>query len=59
MDFQDINRFLTPIGLIIAGIIIKISKKKEVFGYFKNFWLFFIIIGLLLFLFRLYKYLYS
>lgn len=51
------HNFLAPIGLIIAGVFIKFSKNKEVFGYFKNFWLFFIIIGLLLFLYRLFKYL--
>lgn len=36
MDFQLINSFLAPIGLIVAGVIIKISKNNETFGVFKK-----------------------
>lgn len=57
MSFQDITRFLVPIGLIVAGFIIKLSKNKEMFGSFKKYWFLLVIIGVLLFLLRLFKYL--
>lgn len=57
MDFQLINSFLAPIGLIVAGVIIKISKNNETFGVFKKYWLGFILLGMLLLIFRLYKFL--
>ncbi len=55
MDYQEINNYLAPIGLIVMGIIIKFSKNKEVFGVFKNFWLFFVLLGVFLLLFKLLK----
>lgn len=57
MSFQDITRFLVPIGLIVAGFIIKLSKNKEMFGSFKKYWFLLVIIGVLLFILRLFKYL--
>ena len=57
MSFQDITRILVPIGLIVAGFIIKLSKNKEMFGSFKKYWFLLVIIGVLLFLLRLFKYL--
>ncbi|MCY1231633.1 hypothetical protein D3C87_231140 [compost metagenome] len=56
MNFRDIIGFLVPIALIIAGILIKLSKKEELASYKKR-WIIFIIIGVLLFFFRLYSYL--
>lgn len=58
MDFQLINSFLAPIGLIVAGVIIKISKNNETFGvFFKKYWFGFILLGMLLLIFRLYMFL--
>ena len=48
MDFQQINSFLAPIGLIIAGVFMKLSKNNETFGFIKKYWLWFIILGALL-----------
>jgi hypothetical protein len=57
MDFQQINSFIAPVGLIIAGVIMRLSKNNETFGFLKKYWLWFIILGAFLLLFRLYKYL--
>ncbi len=57
MNFQDINTFLAPIGLIVAGIVIKLSKNKEIFGHFKKYWFLLVIIGVILFFIRLFKHL--
>lgn len=54
MDFYQIRNFLTPIGLILAGVIMKLSKNKETFGVFKKYWFLFIIGGVLLFLSKLF-----
>lgn len=53
MSFQEIYRLMVPILLIIAGIVIKISKNKEMVGSFKKYWYLLIIIGTILFLLRL------
>ncbi|RKS26248.1 hypothetical protein CLV94_1305 [Flavobacterium endophyticum] len=55
MNFREIIGFLVPIGLIIAGIFIKLSKREELAS-FKKKWVTFIILGILLFLLRLYTY---
>ena len=57
MSFQEINSFIAPIGLIIAGVLVKLSKNNKAYGKFKKYWLFFVIGGTLIFGFRLYKYL--
>ena len=57
MNFQEINNFLGPAGLIVAGIIMRVSNNKEIFGPFKKYWLFFVIGGFILIAFKLYKYL--
>lgn len=53
MNFQEINNYIAPVGLIVAGIVIRISKNKETFGVFKNYWYLFIIGGFLLLLFKI------
>jgi hypothetical protein len=52
MNFEQINSFLAPVGLMIAGVVIKISKNKETFGLFKKYWLGFIVLGAILLLYR-------
>jgi hypothetical protein len=55
MNFQEINSYIAPVGLIVAGLVVRLSKNKETFGVFKNYWYLLIIIGLLLLTFRLYS----
>lgn len=57
MDFQVIISFLAPLGLIVAGIIMKISNNNEKFGSVKKYWLVFILLGFFSLLFKVYKYL--
>lgn len=57
MDFQVIISFLAPLGLIVAGIIMKISNNNEKFGSVKKYWLVFILLGFFSLLFKIYKYL--
>lgn len=54
MSFQEINSFIAPIGLIIAGVVIKLSKNNEMFGKFKKYWLFFVVGGVILLLTRIF-----
>jgi hypothetical protein len=53
MSFQEINSFIAPIGLIIAGVVMKVSKNNVMFGKFKKYWWFFVIGGLILLLTRI------
>lgn len=55
MDFQQIISFVAPIGLIISGVYIKTSNKEEIYK-FKRYWLFFVIGGAFMFLYRFFKY---
>ena len=43
--------YLIPLGLIVAGIMLKLSKKEELQNLKKR-WLVFVIIGFLLFTFK-------
>ena len=52
MNFQEFNSYLAPIGLIIAGLIIKFSENTEVFGSYKKRWYIFLILGSLLLLLK-------
>jgi hypothetical protein len=38
MDFNYLNSFITPVLVIIAGIVLKVSKGKRNFGFFSKFW---------------------
>ncbi len=54
MEFSVINSFLAPIGLIIAGILIRFSKREELASFRKR-WYIFVILGVLLLVLRLYN----
>jgi len=45
MEFQEFSRWFAPLGFIIAGVVIKVSKKDGQLHAFKKYWLFFIIGG--------------
>jgi hypothetical protein len=38
MNFQEFNSYLAPIGLILAGVVMKLSKNNVMFGKFKKYW---------------------
>lgn len=52
---MEVVKLLAPVILIIFGIVIKVSKSEQ-FSPMKKYWLFFLIIGVFLFAFKLYKY---
>ncbi len=56
MKTQEIISFLAPIIGISLGIFIKITKNDNYVSA-KKYWLFLVIAGVLMFAFRLYKYL--
>jgi len=58
MEVKEILRWLLPVVSIIVGFIIRKSNNPNLESV-KKYWLFFIIVGALLFLFRLYKFLKS
>lgn len=55
MNFQEFNSYLAPVGLILAGIIIKFSNNNELFGSLKKRWYVFFILGLLLLILKIVK----
>ncbi len=55
MTFNAIIGFLSPLSLIFIGIILKFSNHESYRTYSK-YWLWFVIIGVLLFAFKVYKY---
>jgi len=56
MEFREIFRLIAPLIGIAFGLILKTSDKEQ-FAIFKKYWLFFVIAGVIIFAFRLYKYL--
>jgi len=42
MNFLEISSFVAPLGLIIAGIIMKTSSNKEKFSYVQKYWFIYI-----------------
>lgn len=55
MSFQEINSFIAPLGLIIAGLIMRLSSNQVMFGKVKKYWLFFIFMGVFLLSIRVYE----
>jgi hypothetical protein len=55
METNDYTNLITPVCLIITGLIIKLSKNKNIFGSAKKYGLFFIIGGGLMLIYRLWK----
>ncbi|WP_156900398.1 hypothetical protein [Flavobacterium filum] len=56
METKEIIKLILPLLAIGFGIFIKITKNEN-YSSTKKYWLFIVIVGVLLFLFRLYKYL--
>jgi hypothetical protein len=56
MEFREILRLVTPLIGVLFGLVLRTSNKEQ-FTAFKKYWLFFVIAGVLLFAFRLYKHL--
>lgn len=52
MKMSEILRLLSPVIIIIIGVVLKNSSKEQ-FLPFKKFWLFFNIVGSLMFLHRI------
>jgi len=55
MTFNIIIGFLSSISLVFIGIMLKFSTNESLLSYRKH-WIWFIIMGSLLFVFKLYKY---
>jgi hypothetical protein len=55
MNFEEINSFIAPLGLIIAGVIMRLSKNQVMFGSVKKYWLLFIFMGVFLLSIRVYE----
>lgn len=54
MKLSEILRLLSPVIIIIIGLVLKKSDKDQ-FLPFKKYWLFFILGGSLMLLHRIYK----
>lgn len=54
--FSLVISFLTKIGLIVLGIVMKLSNdKNNKFGVYKKYWYIYVILGILLILYKIYK----
>ena len=47
MNLQVINEFITPVLLILAGILIKYARKQNRFGIFSKYWYILVILGIM------------
>jgi hypothetical protein len=56
MEIQQIIRFVLPLVSIVMGLAIRNSDNKN-YDSMKKYWWFFVVIGILLFSYRLYKFL--
>lgn len=56
MSYSEIIGLLAATGLIVAGIIIRIDIDKEKYGIFHKYWFLFILIGVFLLSFNIYKF---
>ncbi|MEA9415294.1 MULTISPECIES: hypothetical protein [unclassified Flavobacterium] len=57
MGIEEIVRLIIPLISIVMGFAIK-NSKNESYTSMKKYWWFFVVIGMLLFSYRLYKFLY-
>ena len=56
METKEVIKLLIPLLAIAFGIFIKITKNEN-YTSTKKYWLFIVVVGAVLFLFRLFKYL--
>lgn len=56
MECKEILKLLLPLVSIVMGFVIKNSNNQN-YTSVKKYWLFFVVAGVLMFVFRLYKYL--
>lgn len=54
-NYRIVLRFIVPIVAIIMGFVIKKSNSPK-FEKYKNYWYWFVIVGTVLLVFRLYNY---
>ncbi|WP_207761519.1 hypothetical protein, partial [Flavobacterium hydatis] len=58
MRIEEIVRLIIPLISIVMGFAIR-NSKNENYNSMKKYWWFFVVIGMLLFSYRLYKFLYN
>lgn len=58
MGIEEIVRLIIPLISIVMGFAIR-NSKNENYTSVKKYWWFFVVIGMLLFSYRLYKFLYN
>jgi hypothetical protein len=58
MGIEEIVRLIIPLISIVMGFAIR-NSKNENYTSVKKYWWFFVVIGTLLFSYRLYKFLYN
>lgn len=56
METREVIKLLIPLLAIAFGIFIKVTKNEN-YTSTKKYWLFIVIVGIVLFLFRIFKYL--
>ncbi|WP_374173028.1 hypothetical protein [Flavobacterium tructae] len=53
MNFNTLISLIAPSGIIVAGVLIKLSRDKEKFGVFAKYWYLFILVGGMLLMLRI------
>lgn len=56
MEIEQIVRFILPLVSVVMGLAIR-NSDKENYASIKKYWWFFVVIGVLLFSYRLYDFL--
>lgn len=56
MTLNTIIGFIAPLALLLIGVMLRFSRNES-WNTYRKYWIFFVLLGLLLFALKLYKYL--
>ena len=48
MDLENLQEYISPVGLIIAGVVMKVAKNKKMFQGVDKYWFYFVLLGVVL-----------
>jgi len=55
MELENFQKYIAPFGLLIAGLVMKFFKNKEIFRGVDKYWFYFVLMGVFLIIFKFIK----
>ena len=43
MDLENLQEYISPVGLIIAGVVMKVAKNKKMFQGVDKYWVYLVL----------------